>query len=215
MQKKKVNKKILIPILIIVVMIGGILVGPFMSNVEQPNYQVLRKDETIEIRSYIPMIVAEVHVEGERTEAIKKGFRILADYIFGSNKVNKKMVMTAPVQQETSQKIDMTAPVQQEGKLMDWKVKFVMPSEFNLQTLPKPNNKAIVLSKIPEKRFIVIRFSGRNNDKNIKEHKDKLLNYIKEHNINIKLIPTYAFYNPPWTLPILRRNEIMFEILVK
>ena len=184
-----------------------------MSDVEQPAYTVVSSQDDIEIRRYAPMIVAEVQVNGERGDATGKGFRLLADYIFGNNTVRRDIAMTAPVQQQGQfQKIAMTAPVQQQASDRFWTISFVMPSEYTMQTLPKPNNDKVKIRNVPAKRYIAIRFSGRNTDSNVREHEAKLMAYIAQNNIKVSGSAKYAFYNPPWTLPFLRRNEVMFEI---
>ena len=195
-----------------VILTGLILLGPIMSRVEQPKYQVLSSEDQIEIRKYNPMIVAEVTVQGSRKEAISQGFRHLADYIFGNNIKNNNISMTAPVTQKQSQKITMTAPVSQHAEGSGWAVHFVMPSQYSLDTLPKPNNKKVILKKISSKEFAVIRFSGMNTNKNIALHEKKLQAYLSEKEIRVLSTPIYAFYNPPWTLPLLRRNEVLIEI---
>lgn len=106
----------------------------------------------------------------------------------------------------------MTAPVTQQGDGTSWKVRFVMPANYTMETLPKPNNEAVKLEKIPAKRFAVIRFSGMALEDSLKEHTDSLNTFIKEKNLTAMSSPTYAFFNPPWTLPFLRRNEVMIEI---
>ncbi len=183
-----------------------------MSQVEQPKYKVLESQGAIEIREYAPMIVAEVEVMGERMQALNQGFRLIADYIFGNNLSSKKVPMTAPVTQEAGEKIAMTAPVTQDGGGNSWKVRFVMPGDYSLETLPKPNNQAVHLLAIPAKRVVVIRFSGFNTERNISTQREKLLQYIADHGLAVVGRPTAAFYNPPWTLPFLRRNEIMVEL---
>ncbi len=199
-------------IIVSVILVGLISWGPIVSSVEQPKYQVLSTDGQIEIREYSPIIVAEVIVQGGRKEAINQGFRRLADYIFGNNTSNNNISMTAPVTQQQSQKIAMTAPVSQHAKGSGWAIHFVMPSQYSLDTLPKPNNKEVTLKKVSTKRFAVIRFSGMNTNNNIDLHEKKLQAYLLEKGINAISTPTYAFYNPPWTLPLLRRNEVLIEI---
>jgi hypothetical protein len=208
------NKKniIIIAIIAIIIFIVAITVGLIMSNVETPKYEVLKSKGNIEIRSYSPMIIAEVEVGGQRKDAISSGFRLLADYIFGNNIAKQNITMTAPVQQEQNIKIAMTAPVQQQNNGDSWLVSFVMPSEYKLDTLPKPVNEHVALKNIPAKKFVVITFSGTNSDKNIKKYEKNLIEYINSNNISVNNSPKYAFYNPPWTLPIMRRNEIMVEI---
>jgi hypothetical protein len=128
--------------IVAVVLLSAALWGPIVSNVEQPKYQVVESSGNIEIRDYTPMIVAETEVSGDRLDAISKGFRIIADYIFGNNTAAQKMPMTAPVTQQGNEKIAMTAPVTQQGDGNIWRVRFVMPSSYTIETLPKPNNPA-------------------------------------------------------------------------
>lgn len=206
------KKWIMIMGVVALILVGGILIGPIMSNVETPSYQIINTEENIEIRLYNPMIIAEVEVPGKRRDAISEGFRLLADYIFGNNTMQESMAMTVPVQQQVNKKIAMTAPVQQESTGTSWKISFVMPSEYDMKSLPKPNDDRVTLKEVPPKKFVVIQFSGASSDKNVNDHKKKLLDYVIANGIKITDSPKYAFYNPPWTLPLMRRNEIMFEI---
>ncbi|NDF12568.1 MAG: heme-binding protein [Proteobacteria bacterium] len=195
-----------------IAVIGAAAWGPIVSNVEQAKYDVVESKGNIQIRDYTPMIVAEAEVSGEREESINKGFRIIADYIFGNNVPKQNVAMTAPVIQQPSEKIAMTAPVTQEGARNSWKVRFVMPANYTLDTLPKPNNDAVRIKKIPDKRFVVIRFSGMAGEDSLKEHTNALNTFITDKKLTALSQPTYAFFNPPWTLPFLRRNEVMIEI---
>jgi hypothetical protein len=120
--------------------------------------------------------------------------------------------MTAPVTQEVSEKIAMTAPVTQDGSGDAWNVRFVMPGAYTLETLPRPKNQDVRLIATPARRVVVIRFSGFNTDKNINAHREQLLSYVADHHLSVLGPPTTAFYNPPWTLPFLRRNEVMLEL---
>ena len=193
------NKKyILIASVVLIIILGCVLVGPIMSNVEKPKYQVVSSQANIEIRKYNPMIIALVEVQGERKEAIRGGFKMLADYIFGNNKSKEDIPMTAPVKQQKFQK--------------NWQISFIMPSEYNMETLPQPNNKNIGLKELPSKKYIVINFSGVISDQNIALNEEKLKKYIFENEIQSLSTPIYAFYNPPWILSFMRRNEIMMEI---
>lgn len=197
------------------VIIGAISWGPIVSNVEQAKYTVTEVHGNIELRDYAPMIIAEVEVQGVRKEAINKGFRLVADYIFGNNKSNVKVAMTAPVVQEQSEKIAMTAPVSQQAEGDNWKVHFVMPSSYTMETLPKPNNSLVKIKEIDGKSFVAIRFSGVAGEENLKKNTEELQKFITDNNYKSQSVPTYAFFNPPWTLPFLRRNEVMIEIAKK
>ena len=194
------------------ILIVGVLAGPLMSDVEKPDYKVIQSEQHIEIRHYEPMIIAEVEVEGKREDAIRDGFRLIADYIFGNNKVKLDIAMTSPVQQQESQKIAMTAPVQQQSTGRSWQISFVMPSKYIMESLPEPNNDRVRLKEILTKKFVVIEFSGTNSNENVTKHENQLMNYIEANQIKIIGSPKYAFYNAPWTLPFMRRNEVMIEI---
>lgn len=188
--------KILIVVFVGIIILAA-LAGNIMSKVEQPDYKPVTSKGNIEIRDYAPMILAEVEVSGERKQAISEGFKVLADYIFGNNTSNKKMAMTAPVLQQHIDK---------------WKVRFVLPKKYSLETLPKPNSKDVILIPLPARRFAVIQFSGLADDATIKQHTDELKAYILAETLKPIGEPILAFYNPPWTLPFLRRNEVMVEI---
>jgi hypothetical protein len=194
-----------------VLLLIAALSGSVLSNVEQPKYRVVRSESNIEVRDYAPMIVAETEVSGARREAIRKGFRLIADYIFGNNTAGQKMPMTAPVSQG-SEKIAMTAPVTQQRNGDRWRVRFIMPSSYTMRTLPKPSNPTIELTEVGAKRFAVIRFSGLAGEDSLQGYTKELNEFISARGLTPLSGPTYAFYNPPWTLPFLRRNEVMVEI---
>ena len=203
----------MVALLAIVVMVG-VLAGPVMSKVEQPPYDVVETlaNSNVEIRQYQSMIVAKVKVSGERSEAASKGFRRVADYIFGGNVQAKSIAMTAPVEQQ-GERIAMTAPVEQQAVSSGhWHVSFIMPSEYTLETLPIPNDDQVQLAPVPAKRFAVIEFSGRPTQANLNEHSERLMTVIKAKQMETVGVIKYAFYNPPWTLPLLRRNEVMIEL---
>ena len=195
------------------ILVGCAMVGPIMSDVEKPKYQATALTNEIELRSYDPMLVAMVQMSGSRKDAISEGFRVLADYIFGNNTLEQNISMTAPVEQQAGQKISMTAPVQQQQRSNSWMISFVMPKQFTLKTIPKPNNEMVKINEVPAQRFITIRFSGSNSDDNVRKNESALFNYITQNKINVTGEPKYAFYNPAWTLPFMRRNEIMVQLL--
>jgi hypothetical protein len=198
--------------------VGGVLAlgaaawGPLASHVEQPKFDLVEADGDVEIRDYAPMIVAETEVSGDRDEAIGKGFRTIAGYIFGDNRAKQKVAMTAPVTQRSGEKISMTAPVTQQGGGDSWQVRFVMPSTYTLDSLPEPTNEAVKLVQVPAKRYAAIRFSGVAGEGSLKRHAAELSAFLTARNLKPLSAPTYAFYNPPWTLPFFRRNEVLIEI---
>jgi hypothetical protein len=179
---------------------------------DEPAYTVETKDGDFEIRRYAPLLAAEVIVTGERSTAINQGFRLLADFIFGNNTSKKKIDMTAPVTQQPSEKIAMTVPVTQQASGNDWTVRFIMPAEYSAETLPRPNNERVRIVAEPEKRFAVIRFSGWSSESNLSEHRAKLEAWVKAKELPAASQPIAAFYNPPWSLPFLRRNEYLIQL---
>ena len=198
---------------------------------EEPTYTVLSKTENFELRRYENQLVAQTWVSGDQDAASRAGFKILADYIFGNNTASSgessKISMTAPVamqfeaKQSTtkkndsneSQKIAMTAPVsikqeqqQNDGK---WRVQFTMPSQYTMQTLPKPNNPDIAIIEVPAQTYGVIKFSGLAGSEKVAEKTAELQSWMQTQKLTLTGTPELARYNPPWTLPFMRRNEIM------
>ena len=212
--KLKVTKKLIIYTSLFIILILIALSGTIMSQVNEPRYKVLSFEENIEVREYAPMLVAQVSVTGERKTAISAGFRILADYIFGNNEGRKKIAMTTPVEQQEGEKISMTAPVIQQESLdnLHWNIRFVMPSEYTIDTLPRPKSPQIEIIPVPSKRYAVIRFSGLATKGILQKNLGALQRYTVVKKLQGIGKPIYAFYNPPWTLPFLRRNEIMIDL---
>ena len=183
---------------------------------EEPKYSVLEKESPFEIRSYAPMIVAEVQVDGDLDAASGQGFRLIAAYIFGQNQVSEKIAMTVPVaveeQAPKSAKIAMTAPVNIESNAGKWTVSFVMPSEYTMESLPKPLNPRVQLRQIPAVKRAVIVFTGFNSENKVAEKTLELEEWMRSKNLQAVGVPRFARYNPPWSIPFMRRNEIMIDV---
>lgn len=137
------SKKMALLVIAALLMLGAATWGPIGSNVEQGRYQVVERNDNIEIREYPASIVAEAEVSGERNLAIGQGFRTIADYIFGNNNSAQKVAMTAPVTQQRVETLPMTAPVTQQGDGLTWRVRFFMPAGLTIETLPRPNNPSV------------------------------------------------------------------------
>lgn len=187
---------------------------------EEPNYTILNQTEDFELRRYDAQIVAQTWVTGSQMVASNKGFKTLANYIFGNNTApsgeSSKISMTSPVKMQTkstdnlnSKKIAMTAPVNMQEADGKWRVRFVMPSEYTIQTLPKPNNEAVSIIEVPVKNYGVIKFSGLAAEKKVAEKTKALQEWMQNQSLTMTGTPELARYNPPWTLPFMRRNEIM------
>lgn len=189
------------------------LLGGPAAAVEEPAFQSVVRDGAFEIRDYPALVVAEVTVTGEQKEAARKGFRLLAAYIFGGNGRKQGIAMTAPVTQErTGEKIAMTAPVTQTGTDGEWVVRFTMPSGDSLETLPKPNDARVRLRVTPPVRVAVIRFSGLAQPDDVAAKTAELTEWIQRRHLHRAGPASLAQYNPPWTLWFLRRNEVMIPI---
>jgi hypothetical protein len=205
----------LIPVILIIL---WILYGYFsIRNIEKPSYTTTKTIEsTIEIRKYEPMIIAEATVNGPYDKAINNGFRIIADYIFGNNTSDTPISMTSPVVQEPkkqSGKIAMTTPVLQEATDNDqFTISFVMPSEYSMKTIPKPNTEKITLREVPSRTLGVIQFSGLWTSGKAKKYTETLRKSLEGNGYTPQSKVEFARYNPPWTPPWMRRNEIWIEL---
>ncbi len=187
------------------------------SAIEQPRYrveQVLVAD-SIEVRRYEPYIVAEVVVPGPAEQAGNQGFSYLGGYIFGKNKGDRKIAMTAPVTQSAQpMKIAMTAPVAQmpaEGG-QGFAVQFMMPSSFTMETLPEPLDPRVQLKPVPEQRVVAISYSGSWTQANYEAHLGKLRSAAQAAGLQIDGEPVYARYNGPWVPWFMRKNEIWLPL---
>mgnify|MGYP001225654584 CR=1 FL=1 len=186
---------------------------------EEPKFEIVSKDGDFELRQYAPMVIAETFVDGNQDDASSRGFRVIAGYIFGDNKragqSAEKIAMTAPVtieKQDASQKIAMTAPVTLEQQGNRWRVHFVMPSQYTLADLPKPNNPAVTLREIPGRKVAVLRFSGFAGEDKVTTKTAELRDWIVARGMSPAGAAQLARYDPPWTLPFMRRNEILTEV---
>jgi len=181
--------------------------------IEEPKYSVAKKDGNIEIRLYESYIVAETVVDtSDFDEASNDGFRRLAGYIFGGNKVRQNIAMNSPVTTEQSQKIAMTAPVQAERSGSSVRVAFTMPSEYTLETLPVPNDSRVRLRQLPARKFAAIKFSGRWTEENFRQHTEELNIWIQKQGLRISGAPLIARYDAPFVPFFFRRNEVLIPV---
>jgi len=185
---------------------------------ETPKYQITRSDGDFEVRRYAPRIVAEVSIAGELDTATRQGFKLLAGYIFGDNRITTPNAVTASPDQST--KIAMTAPVTVEPldsttamtASRQWRIEFTMPSDYTLANLPQPTNPDIKIREVPTRDYAAVRYSGLNTESRINEETSRLQTWVKQQGLVSTGAPELARYNPPWTLPIFRRNEILLPI---
>lgn len=181
---------------------------------EEPEYRVVRELAGVEVRQYAPYTVAEVIVAGPAGEAGNQAFPILAGYIFGKNKGEKKLAMTAPVTQAAVPvKMAMTAPVTQMPTPSGFAVQFVLPRGVTLANAPEPLDERVKLREVQPGPVAVIRFSGFWSESNSDEHLGKLQAALRSAGVAWTGEPLYARYNAPFTPWFLRRNEIWLSLV--
>lgn len=189
-----------------------------VRSIEEPRFSIQKTTNDYEIRTYEPYIIAETVVTGaqNRDIAANKGFPIIAGYIFGNNTKQDSIAMTVPVNttEEVSQQIAMTVPVNtQPGESVgDYTISFVMPRQYTLDTLPKPNDSKVALRQIPARTVAVKTFSWSNSEATFKKQESILRAALQRDGIDTVGSVNVARYNPPWTIPFMLRNEIQIEV---
>ena len=181
---------------ILSIIILGLIITSNCMAYEEANYKVVKKNNIYEIRKYSDRLVIETSISNEGSS-----FRKLFNYISGNNDKNEKINMTTPVTQ-----------IEKKGNMT---MQFYLPLKFNKENTPAPLNSDIKILNIKEGYYAVIRYSGRASDKNFTKHKNILENELKKDDILILSTPIKATYDGPFTIPMNRRNEAMFEINIK
>ena len=180
---------------------------------EEAKYTVIMKEESFELRQYESHIVAETIVEGDFDRVGNEGFRRLFKYISGENQKKQAISMTAPVSQDaSSEKIAMTTPVNQERTGNQWRIAFLMPSAYTIDTLPQPLDPKVLLKEIPARRMAAITYSGTWSRKRYEEKKALLELFIKKQGLKSIGEPVFARYNPPFMPWFMRRNEVLIPV---
>ena len=180
---------------------------------EEPDYQVVQTLGDIEVRQYQAYAVAQVVVPGPAADAGSAAFPILAGYIFGKNKGDRKLAMTAPVSQVAEPvKLAMTAPVTQAAAPGGFRVQFVLPKGVTMASAPEPLDARVTLRDIAPSRVAVIRFSGFWSEGNYQQHLEKLQGAVRAAGLSAVGEPVYSRYNAPFTPWFMRRNEIWLHL---
>ncbi|MCB1684142.1 MAG: heme-binding protein [Pseudomonadales bacterium] len=179
---------------------------------EEPDFSVVATVNHVEFRRYEPYLVAETTVVGEtdRDRAVNTGFRRLFNYISGDNILRTEVTTTEGAARGT--KISMTVPVQQIRQANGWTVSFVVPSEFEWESVPLPADSQVRIRQVPGVLIAALRYSGRWNDRNVERHEAELIGRLNALDIVRKGPAVTAFYNAPFSLPFMRRNEVMFVV---
>lgn len=197
----------------LIIGIAFLAVACVTERVEEPSFSLQQSDGAFEVREYAATIVAETTVQGGAWGSRFEGFGPLADYIFAKGRDGDKIAMTAPVTQAPREKIAMTAPVIQQAGVGDaWTIAFTMPAGYSLQSLPKPANPEVKLVEHPSRTMAVYRFTGLATDRDMEAAQRTLIQKVEIAGLATRGEVVFAFYDPPWTLPFLRRNEVMIEI---
>ncbi|PIA59092.1 hypothetical protein AQUCO_00400151v1 [Aquilegia coerulea] len=193
-----------------------------VPDLETVKFTVLKRTEQYEIRQVEPYFIAETTMSGQNGfdfSGSSQGFNVLAEYLFGKNTASNKMEMTTPVitrkAQSNGEKMEMTTPVitkQEDGD--KWKMSFVMPSKYGAN-LPLPKDPSVRIQEVPAKIVAVAAFSGFVTDEEVKRRESKLRNAMRsdmQFQVKEGALVEVAQYNPPFTLPFTRRNEIALEV---
>lgn len=181
---------------------------------EQPPYAVVEQAGPVEIRRYEPRLAAEAVVAGDPIRARNEGFRQVAGYIFGDNAGQASIAMTSPVAQTKGepQSIAMTSPVAQTASAEGWRIQFFMPAKYTAANLPRPNDPRVRIVELPAEQYAVIRFTGSRDAKAVARHTEQLDAALASGRWSAKGEAVAWFYDPPWTVPFLRRNEVAVPV---
>jgi len=168
------------------------------SDIEEPSWTLVDTVEKVELREYAPSIQAVTQLD--HSGQTSAGFQRLAGFIFGGNETGEKIAMTAPVEES----LEANQPL----------MAFTLPSEYELEDLPEPADDSVQIQTVPGRTMAAIRFSGWATDGKVKRNTQQLIATLKQHGIEAVGTPSLNQYNPPWTPPFLRRNEIMVEVQI-
>ena len=169
-------------------------------NIYTPEYEILYQNNNVEIRIYSKLSIIKTTEQLPYKQATYSGFRTLANYIFGNNKENIQIPMTAPV--------FTTLP---NNKNID--IAFIMNEDFPISNLPQPMTDKITFQELKLGKVAVIKFGLWATLERINKTKNKLETYLNDNSIQHSSEFLVAQYNSPWVMPPFRKNEIM--VLIK
>ena len=189
-----------------------LITGDAMA-IERAKYTVVEREDNFELRQYEPHLVAETIVEGDFDEVGNEGFRRLFDYISGKNRKQQSISMTAPVSQEAdSEKISMTAPVNQVRVGGKYRITFLMPAKYTMETLPEPLDTRVELKEVPGQLIAALRYSGTWSRDRYEKKRVRLQALMRQKGLETAGEPIFARYNPPFMPWFLRRNEVLIPV---
>lgn len=195
---------------------------------EEPDYDVEQRAGSIELRLYPRTIRAETTVQAASwEEALDEGFRRLARYIFGGNHRRQIAALGESVRSidaespsRSGERIHMTAPVtvrvvhpaNADEELSAYTITFTMPKSRAPRTLPVPEDRRVHLRAVPARRVAVLRYRGGHSYDKVREYSGYLQEVLQRAGLSTRGEPEFAGYDPPSTVPWLRRNEIWLEL---
>lgn len=182
---------------------------------ETLDYTKIYSEGDFEVRKYSSYLVAQIKFKKETKDKSSDAFKILAAYIFGANTSKNKISMTSPVLEKKSQKIAMTAPVEQLKESGMYTMRFIMPKKYTLETLPTPKDNRVEIISVKSKLVAVTSYTWTNSPKKKELYQKKLESWLKNNNKYSKVGGAYfASYNPPWTIPFLKTNEVIIPVSI-
>lgn len=189
----------------ILTIIAILIASPVWAEYERPSYNVVLKEDGLEIRDYASAVVVETQVFTSRRDAAGEAFRSLFNYISGNNAASLEIPMTSPVTQ---------TPV---GKGPDnvsdnWAIRFFLPSSLSMEDIPKPLQQDVNIVTLAAQRFASVSFKGTQNDKMVAKYTARLREFISQNGYGVSGEPVYGFYDPPFVPWFLRDNEILLPI---
>jgi hypothetical protein len=190
---------------------AGAVIG-IRDGTEEPPFVVVERFGEIEIRRYGPRLAAETSVSADPTTARGEGFTRLARYIFGGNSGGDKIAMTAPVVQAPGERIAMTAPVARTGGDGVSTIRFFMPADRTRASLPVPTDSVVSIVEVAAATMAVLRFSGGSAPPAVAAQRAALLAALASSRWRVAGEVEDWFFDPPWTLPALRRNEVAVAV---
>ncbi len=202
-------------LVLLVSLTGCSVVG--IHSVEEASYKVVKDQDQFQVRDYKALLVAETIVDADFEDAGKIAFKRLFGYISGANRATTEIAMTAPVMairenRFSGEKLAMTAPVTGEKSALGWRYAFVLPQGYTLETAPVPSNSEVKLAMVPARKAAVVGYSGYLSEASYEKHLELLRNWMGEQQLEADSSPRLAGYDPPWTLPFQRRNEVIIDI---
>lgn len=197
----------------VLVLVSALLPPGSAMAIEEAPFKTLAADGPFEIRDYPSYLVAETYVDGDFGTVGNEGFRRLFRYISGDNAKAQSIAMTAPVEQSAaSEKIAMTAPVEQQKVGERWRIAFVLPASYTLETAPKPLDPRVTVVAMPARRMAAVRYSGTWSQSRYDENLAALAKFIGDRGLAPEGEPVFARYDPPFMPWFMRRNEILVPV---